>query len=42
MAGTAHQALEAIAAERIDLVLLDMKLPDMSGFALLQKLRLSC
>ena len=41
MAGTAHQALEAIAAERIDLVLLDMKLPDMSGLALLQKLRQS-
>ena len=41
MAGNARQALEALAAERIDLVLLDMKLPDMSGLALLQKLRLT-
>ena len=39
MADCAQQALEMLAAERIDLVLLDMKLPDMSGLDLLQKLR---
>ena len=39
MAGSAQQALEVLATERIDLVLLDMKLPDMSGLVLLQKLR---
>ena len=38
-AGSAQQALDVLAAERIDLVLLDMKLPDMSGLVLLQKLR---
>lgn len=41
MAGSAKQAMEALAAERIDLVLLDMKLPDMPGIALLQKLRVT-
>jgi signal transduction histidine kinase len=39
MAGSAQQALDVLAAERIDLVLLDMKLPDMPGLVLLQKLR---
>src|SRR4030065_2897240 len=39
VAGSAQQALERLTAERIDLVLLDMKLPDMSGLALLKKLR---
>lgn len=38
-AGSAQQAVDLLAAERIDLVLLDMKLPDMSGLVLLQKLR---
>jgi signal transduction histidine kinase len=38
-AGSAQQALDVLAAERIDLVLLDMNLPDMSGLVLLQKLR---
>lgn len=41
MAGNVRQALEVLAAERIDLVLLDMNLPDISGLALLQKLRLT-
>ena len=41
-AGSAQQALDVLAAERIDLVLLDMKLPDMSGLVLLQKLRGQC
>jgi signal transduction histidine kinase len=39
MAGSAQQALEQLTAERIDLVLLDMKLPDMSGLDLLKRLR---
>lgn len=39
VAGSAQQALERLTAERFDLVLLDMKLPDMSGLALLKQLR---
>ena len=39
MAGSAQQAMDVLAAERIDLVLLDMHLPDMSGLDLLKKLR---
>ena len=38
-AGSAQQAQDVLAAERIDLVLLDMGLPDMPGLVLLQKLR---
>jgi CheY-like chemotaxis protein/signal transduction histidine kinase len=38
-APTAHAALEALRKERFDCVLLDLMLPDMSGFELIEKIR---
>ena len=37
--GSGHEACEMIAAQKFDGVILDLGLPDMSGFELLQKLR---
>ena len=36
---TAAEALECIQAEKLDLAILDVMLPDMSGFQLCQKIR---
>ncbi|MDP9377865.1 MAG: response regulator, partial [Actinomycetota bacterium] len=37
--GSSAEALQALADERFDCMVLDLKLPDMTGFALLEKLR---
>jgi CheY-like chemotaxis protein len=37
--GTGEAALEALELERFDCIVLDLKLPDMGGFALLEKLK---
>jgi CheY-like chemotaxis protein/HAMP domain-containing protein/GAF domain-containing protein len=37
--GTGEAALEALELERFDCMVLDLKLPDMGGFALLEKLK---
>jgi HAMP domain-containing protein/CheY-like chemotaxis protein/signal transduction histidine kinase len=37
--GTGEAALEALGRERFDCMVLDLKLPDMGGFALLEKLK---
>jgi DNA-binding response OmpR family regulator len=34
-----HEALEKVAAERPDLILLDVVMPDLTGFEVLRKLR---
>lgn len=39
MASNVQEGLAAIAAERFDLVLLDLQLPDGDGYAVLQRLR---
>lgn len=39
MAGTARKALEMLAAEPADLVLLDLSLPDLSGTELMERVR---
>ena len=37
--GSGEAALEALDLERFDCMVLDLKLPDMGGFALLEKLK---
>ena len=37
--GSGEEALEALDLERFDCMVLDLKLPDMGGFALLEKLK---
>lgn len=39
VAGSAHDALEQVAAHPLDLMVLDMTLPDEDGYVLLQRLR---
>ena len=38
-AGNGREALEAVAAERPDLIVMDVMMPEMDGFAALQKLK---
>jgi DNA-binding response OmpR family regulator len=38
-AGTGYRGLEVLAAEKPELVLLDVNLPDIDGFQVLQKIR---
>ncbi len=38
-AGNGHQALDAIRAGQGDIVFLDLTMPDMDGFTVLQKIR---
>ena len=36
---TGNEALNLIESERFDIVITDMKLPDISGFSIIEKLR---